>query len=60
VSLGAGGLTLLRQVGFTLAAGVLIDTFFVRPLLVPSFVLVARRRRVLTKKRFHLLSSKGR
>ncbi len=45
-SLGAGGLTLLRQIGFTLAAGILIDTFFVRPLLVPSFILVARGRRV--------------
>ncbi len=44
-SLGAGGLILLRQIGFTLAAGILIDTFFVRPLLVPSFILVARRRR---------------
>lgn len=49
-SLGAGGLTLLRQVGFTLATGVLIDTFFVRPLLVPSFFLIARRRGVLFRK----------
>jgi RND superfamily putative drug exporter len=48
-SLWAGGLSLLRQLGFALALGILIDTFFVRPLLIPSFYLVfgrspARRR----------------
>jgi len=44
-SLWAGGLSLLRQVGFALALGVLIDTFFVRPLLVPGFFLAANRAR---------------
>jgi len=44
-SLWVGGLTLLRQVGFAMALGVLIDTFLVRPLLVPSFFLAARRAR---------------
>lgn len=39
-SLWAGGLSLLRQVGFALALGILIDTYFVRPLLIPSFFLV--------------------
>ena len=45
-SLWAGQLTLLRQVGFAMALGVLIDTFFVRPLLLPSFFLATHRRRV--------------
>jgi RND superfamily putative drug exporter len=49
-SLWAGGLLLLRQLGFTLAAGILIDTFFVRPLLIPSFFLATRRRKALYKK----------
>jgi len=44
-SLWVGGLTLLRQVGFAMALGVLIDTFLVRPLLVPSFFLAAGRAR---------------
>jgi RND superfamily putative drug exporter len=44
-SLWAGGLFLLRQVGFTLALGILIDTFFVRPLLIPAFFLATGRGR---------------
>ena len=42
-SLWAGGLSLLQELGFTLAVGVLIDTFFVRPLLIPSFFLATGR-----------------
>ena len=42
-SLWAGGLLLLRQIGFALALGILIDTFFVRPLLLPSFCLATGR-----------------
>lgn len=42
-SLWAGGLELLRQLGFAFALGMLIDTFVVRPLLMPSFWLCARR-----------------
>ena len=37
-SLMAGDLQLLRQLGFALALGMLIDTFVVRPLLLPAFV----------------------
>src|SRR5690606_20033333 len=44
-SLWAGELGLLRQVGFALALGILVDTFFVRPLLLPSFFLATKRRR---------------
>jgi len=42
-SLWAGKLELLRQLGFALAAGILIDTFIVRPLLIPSFYLLKVR-----------------
>jgi RND superfamily putative drug exporter len=34
-----GGLSTLVQIGFALAFGVLIDTFVVRPILVPAFTL---------------------
>ncbi|MBI4582072.1 MAG: MMPL family transporter, partial [Planctomycetes bacterium] len=44
-SLWAGQLGLLKQVGFALALGILLDTFFVRPLLLPSFFLATHRRR---------------
>ena len=43
-SLWAGGLSLLQQIGFALALGILIDTFLVRPLLVPSFFLLFYRK----------------
>jgi putative drug exporter of the RND superfamily len=33
----AGDLKLLHQLGFAMAAGMLMDTFIVRPLLLPSF-----------------------
>lgn len=49
-SLWAGGLMLLQQVGFALALGILIDTFFVRPVLVPSFCLVTGRRQRWARK----------
>lgn len=46
-SLMAGELGLLRQLGFAFAIGMLVDTFIVRPLLLPAFaVLIGRTGRV--------------
>ncbi len=42
-SLMASGLKLMEQLGFAMSAGILIDTFLVRPLLIPSFYLIWRR-----------------
>jgi uncharacterized membrane protein YdfJ with MMPL/SSD domain len=38
------GLSTLVQIGFALAFGVLLDTFVVRPLLVPALTLLVWRR----------------
>jgi len=43
-SLMVGDLALLQQLGFAFAVGMLIDTFIVRPVLLPSFVMLAGRR----------------
>lgn len=45
-SLLGGSLAELRQLGFALAFGVLLDTFVVRPILVPAFLLMLHQRRL--------------
>ncbi len=42
-SLMAGEIELLHQLGFTLSVGMLVDTFVVRPLLLPAFATLFKR-----------------
>ena len=44
-SIMAGDISLLIQLGFALALGMLIDTFLVRPLLLPAFLVLRGERR---------------
>ncbi|GAF71693.1 unnamed protein product [marine sediment metagenome] len=44
-SLMAGSLTGMDQLGFALAFGVLLDTFVVRPILVPAYLILLHRGR---------------
>ena len=44
-----GGLGTLIQIGFALAFGVLIDTFIIRPFLVPAFAVIVWRRQPTDK-----------
>ena len=43
-SIMAGDLKLLRQLGFAFVLGMLIDTFVIRPLVLPAFAVLVRRR----------------
>ena len=42
-SVMAGDVKLLVQLGFAFALGMLMDTFIVRPLLLPAFIVITRR-----------------
>ena len=43
LSMLTGSLSSLRQLGFALGIGVLLDTFIVRPILVPAFIILWHR-----------------
>jgi RND superfamily putative drug exporter len=45
-SMMLGRLSFLRQLGFAIAAGVLLDTFLIRPMVVPAIALLVERVRV--------------
>jgi RND superfamily putative drug exporter len=49
-SLLSGSMEDLRHLGFALAFGVLVDTLVVRPILVPAFLIVLERGRIVWQK----------
>ncbi len=53
-SMLTASLTALRELGFALGLGVLLDTFLVRPVLVPAFVVLMERIRPTKRKEHHV------
>jgi RND superfamily putative drug exporter len=58
-SMLTGSLTALRELGFALGLGVLLDTFLVRPILVPAFMVLVDRHRPFRRRQSQMLGAGG-